>query len=97
MPTITLTIGHSAGLHARPAAQFVKTAASFPCAITVRNLAKDKPAVNAKSVLSVITLGVSQGHQVEVTAEGDRADEALTALQELVASNFGEAAGAGHG
>ncbi len=47
MPTITLTIGHSAGLHARPAAQFVITAASFPCAITVRNLAKDKPAVNA--------------------------------------------------
>jgi phosphotransferase system HPr (HPr) family protein len=93
MPTITLTIGHASGLHARPAAQFVKMAASFPCAITVRNLAKDKPAVNAKSVLSVITQGVSQGHQVEVTAEGDRAEEALAALQELVAGNFGEAAG----
>lgn len=96
MPAVTLTIQHASGLHARPAAQFVKMAASFPCLITVRNLAKDKPAVNAKSVLSVITLGVSQGNQVEVTAEGDRAAEALTALQDLVAANFGEGAGSGH-
>ncbi len=96
MPALTLTIQHSSGLHARPAAQFVKMAASFPCTITVRNLAKDKPAVNAKSVLSVITLGVSQGNSVEVTAEGERAEEALAALRDLVAGNFGEGAGGGH-
>lgn len=96
MPAITLTIQHSAGLHARPAAQFVKLAASFPCTISVRNLTKDKPAVNAKSVLSVITLGVNQGTNVEVTAEGERADEALAALQALVAGNFGDGAGGGH-
>jgi phosphotransferase system HPr (HPr) family protein len=92
MPAITLTIRHGSGLHARPAAQFVKMAASFPCAITVRNLTSGKPAVNAKSVLSVLTQGVNQGHEVEVVADGERADEALAALQELVRSNFGEAA-----
>lgn len=96
MPSITLTIGHASGLHARPAAAFVKMAATFPCTITVRNLTTNKPAVNAKSVLSVITLGVGQGNAVEVTAEGERADEALAALQELVAGNFGEGAGSGH-
>lgn len=96
MPSITLTIGHASGLHARPAAAFVKMAAAFPCTITVRNLTTNKPAVNAKSVLSVITQGVNQGHQVEVSAEGERADEALAALQELVTGNFGESAGGAH-
>lgn len=90
MPTITFVIHHPTGLHARPAAQFVKMAASFPCAITLRNLTTHKPAANAKSVLSVLTQGVNQGHEVELTAEGERAEEALAALQALVASNFGE-------
>lgn len=96
MPTLTLTIRHAAGLHARPAAQFVKMAVSFPCTLTVRNLTSGKPAANAKSVLSVLTQAVSQGHTVELTAEGERADEALAALQELVESNFGEADSQGH-
>lgn len=94
MPSLTLTIQHPAGLHARPAAQFVKMAASFPCAISVRNLTSNKPPANAKSVLSVLTQGVNQGHMVELIAEGERAEEALAALRELVESNFGEAAGA---
>jgi len=92
MPSLTLTIHHSAGLHARPAALFVKTAASFPCAITVQNLTNQKPPANAKSVLSVMTQGVARGHQVLVQAEGDTAEAALAALQALVESNFGEGA-----
>jgi phosphotransferase system HPr (HPr) family protein len=48
--------------------------------------------VNAKSVLSVLTQGVNQGHSVEVIAEGERAEEALQALRELVEGNFGESA-----
>jgi len=90
MPSITLTVNHSAGLHARPAALFVKMAASFPCSITVKNLSNDKPAVNAKSVLSVLTQAVNQGQNVEIKAEGERADEALKALKELIDGNFGE-------
>ncbi len=90
MPAIELVVRHSAGLHARPAAQFVKTAASFPCTITVQNLTTQKPPANAKSVLSVMTQGVVQNTTIRVEAEGERADEALAALQALVDSNFGE-------
>jgi len=92
MPSTILTVTHPAGLHARPAAAFVKTAATFPCAITVRNLSADKPAVNAKSILSVLTQGVNQGHQIEISAEGEDADRAIATLSALVASNFGEGA-----
>jgi phosphotransferase system HPr (HPr) family protein len=90
MPAITVTVNHSAGLHARPAALFVKMAATFPCAITVRNMTSNKPAANAKSVLSVLTQGVNQGHEVEIAAEGDSAEQALQSLKELVETNFGE-------
>lgn len=91
MPSLTLTIQHAVGLHARPAAQFVKLAASFPCTITVRNLTSNKPAANAKSVLSVLTQAVNQGHQIQLDAEGPDADKALAALKGLIESNFGEA------
>ncbi len=91
MPALTLTVRHSAGLHARPAARFVKMAASFPCTITVRNLSGQRAPANAKSVLGVLTQGVNQGHQIEVVAEGEGAEEALAALRALVEGNFGEA------
>lgn len=68
-------------------------AKSFPCTITVRNLTSGKPAANAKSILSVLTQGVNQGHQIEVEAEGEYAEEALQVLKELVDTNFGEDAG----
>lgn len=90
MASITLTVNHSSGLHARPAALFVKTAASFPCSITVQNLTTQKPPANAKSVLSVLTQGVNTGQQIRIEAEGDSADDALAALQALIESNFGE-------
>ncbi len=90
MPTITIPINHPAGLHARPAALFVKLASTFPCSITVRNVTGNKVAANAKSVLSVLTQGVNQGHTVEINAEGDSADQALKSLKELIEGNFGE-------
>lgn len=88
--TAVVRIEHSAGLHARPAAKFVKLAAQFPCRITLRKLNSDKPAANAKSPLSVLTLGVNQGEQVEICAEGEQAREAIEALVELVERNFDE-------
>jgi phosphocarrier protein HPr len=90
MPSITLTVTHPAGLHARPAALFVKLALSFPCAITLRNLTKQKPPANAKSALGVLTQAVNQGQQIMIEAEGESADTALAALKALVESNFGE-------
>jgi phosphotransferase system HPr (HPr) family protein len=85
-----MTINHSSGLHARPASLFAKLAASFPCAITIRNMTSQKAAVNAKSVLSVLTQGINHGDVVEVVAVGERANEALQTLQDIVNSNFGE-------
>ncbi len=89
MPEITLEIKNKVGLHARPAALFVQTASRFKSEIRVR---KDKVNANAKSILNILTLGTTQGSTITVQAEGEDAESALKALQELVAGNFGEAA-----
>jgi phosphotransferase system HPr (HPr) family protein len=85
MPEITLTVRHEAGLHARPAALFIQTAAQFESDIKVSYGGRE---VNAKSILSVLTLGANQGAVVTIRAEGGDADAALVALQALVESNF---------
>ena len=90
MPSIELVVTHSVGLHARPAAEFVKTAASFPCDIQVCNLTENGEPKNAKSILSVLTLGVNQNHCIRVDANGDQAEEALAEITKLVESNFWE-------
>jgi phosphotransferase system HPr (HPr) family protein len=90
MEKIRLTVNHSVGLHARPAAQFVKAASGFQADISVANTTEGGDPVDAKSILSVLTLGVQQGYEIEITADGLDATEALKALTELVESNFGE-------
>lgn len=90
MPSLTITITNAVGLHARPAALFVKLAKEFPCTITIQNLTSNKPRANAKSPLNVLTQAVNQGNQILLEAEGDSAQEALAALQKLIESNFGE-------
>ncbi len=90
MPSIILTVNHPVGLHARPAAQFVQTASKFESDINVANKTKGSNPVNAKSILSVLTLGVHQGFEIEVSAEGPDADDALKAIEQLAADNFGE-------
>lgn len=90
MQSIRLIVNHSVGLHARPAAQFVKTANDFASTITVANVTKESDPVDAKSILSVLTLGVHQGYEIEITADGDDAASALEALKLLVEDNFGE-------
>jgi phosphocarrier protein HPr len=84
---ITLKIQHKAGLHARPAAMFVQTANKYKAAIKVRHGERE---ANAKSIMGILTLGASQGAEVTVHAEGSDAEQALSALRELVESNFGE-------
>jgi phosphotransferase system HPr (HPr) family protein len=86
-----LLIEHPAGLHLRPAALFVKTAARFQSQITLTNLSREgSPEANAKSMFGLMQSGVSQGHQVRVAASGSDATEALAALEELVRNNFEE-------
>lgn len=88
MPTIKLTVQNKVGLHARPAAMFVQTARQFASEI---HLAKGDKLANAKSVLDVLTMGVAQNDEITIDAEGDDASQALSTLQSLVQTKFGEA------
>ena len=87
MPEVILTIHHSAGLHARPAAMFVQTANQYKSIIKVRYGERE---VNGKSIMGILTVGASQGAVVTVCAEGEDAVQALDSLRELVENNFGE-------
>ncbi|MBW5467219.1 HPr family phosphocarrier protein [Brevibacillus formosus] len=71
------------GLHARPAALFVKVAASFSSEI---GLNKDEKKVNGKSIIGVMSLAVSKGQSVVLTADGADAEQALDALERVLIS-----------
>lgn len=82
----TVTIGSKVGLHARPAAIFVKAASQAGIPVTI---SKDggKP-VNAASILGVMTLGAKFEESVTVAAEGEGADAVLDELAELLAKDL---------
>lgn len=90
MPSIEIDVLHSVGLHARPASQFVQLAMKYPCDIMVKNITSGSDAVNAKSILGVLSLGVNKGNKIEIDANGESADDAIEALKALVQDNFGE-------
>lgn len=87
MPEIILEIRNKVGLHARPASLFVQEANKYKAEITVRN---GDAVANAKSILSILTLGADQGSTIVLNAEGEDASLALSALKSLVESSFGE-------
>ena len=84
-----IVVKHKAGLHARPASVFVQTANKFHSEITVKNLTGGDP-VDAKSILMVLTLGVSQNNEIQIWAEGPDEQAAVQKLCELVQNDFGE-------
>lgn len=88
--TLKITVNHAAGLHARPASLFVQTANKFTSDISVQNLTSNSDQANAKSILRVLTLGVMQGNEIEIVAEGEDAEQATEALKTLIEDNFGE-------
>jgi len=90
MHEITLSVRNEVGLHARPAALFVKKANKFKSNIDVENLSCGSPKVDAKSILSLLTAGIECNHKIRVRAEGEDEEKAINALKELVDSNFGE-------
>jgi phosphotransferase system HPr (HPr) family protein len=90
MPALTIQVNHSAGLHARPLAQFVKTVKSFRTTIQVKNLTNGKGPLNGASPVNLMLLSVLNGHEILIETEGEQAEEALQALKALVESNFGE-------
>ncbi|MCH2063178.1 MAG: HPr family phosphocarrier protein [Roseibacillus sp.] len=87
MPTKELTISNKLGIHARPAAQFVKTASKFEADIRVE---KDGEEVDGKSIMGLMMLAAGHGSVVNVVAEGTDAEDALRALEDLVVRNFEE-------
>lgn len=76
------------GLHARPAALFVGVAKKHASKVRVRNATTEGKWVDAKSILGVLTLGVEQDHEIEVTAEGPDEAQVIAALGALIKANF---------
>jgi len=87
----TLTITNEVGLHARPAATFYKKTREFKSKITIQNLSRPDSKEVPVSPFYLLQIGVSQGHEVRIRAEGDDEAEAIAALKELIESDFGEA------
>ncbi len=86
----TLKIENKLGLHARPAALFVQTAARFKSDITIARVDNLARRANARSINAVASFGARQNEVLRVFAGGPDAEAALAALKSLVASKFGE-------
>lgn len=90
MVSQTTVVVNPSGIHARPASIFVKKAGEFTSKITVRNVTKDSDPKDAKSILTMMALGMAKGNEIEISAEGDDEAAAVAALVELVKSGCGE-------
>jgi phosphocarrier protein len=89
MPERTATIASSSGLHARPAALFAEAAGDVGVEVTIaREGEPADEALDASSILSLMTLGASQGDVVVLRAEGDGADAALDSLVKLLETDL---------
>jgi phosphocarrier protein len=82
-----LLIVNRLGLHARAAAQLVKTANQFASEITIQKEAEE---VNAKSIMGILMLAAACGSRILVTIDGDDAEIAMNTIEELVNDGFGE-------
>lgn len=87
MYTKEVTVNNEVGLHARPATYFIQKANEFKSGIWVE---KDERRVNAKSLVGVLSLGITKGTTITLLADGSDEKEAIAALSELVSGNFGE-------
>jgi phosphocarrier protein FPr len=88
--SITLTLTNLHGLHARPAAKFVQTAARFMANVTVTDLTNGKGPVSARSLNAIATLGAVEDHRIRISASGEESKLVLSALKVLIEDNFGE-------
>jgi phosphocarrier protein HPr len=80
----TVVIKNKQGLHARPAALFVQIANKFDSDISV---SKGKTKVNGKSIMGIMMLEAGKGAKIVITAVGDDAEQAITDLEKLLASD----------
>lgn len=87
MLTKTFLIGCEQGFHMRPAQVTMETASRFASKITIYH---DEDETDAKSILGLMSLGLEKGSEIKVEADGSDEEEAMKAIEALVASNFGE-------
>jgi phosphocarrier protein HPr len=87
MPRIEAEIINKLGLHARASAKLTQLAGSFPCEVWME---RGNRRINAKSIMGVMMLAAGKGATVIIDTEGERAEEALQALLDLIANKFGE-------
>jgi phosphocarrier protein len=87
MPVTEIEIINKLGLHARASAKLSQLAAQFPCEIL---LSRNGRQINAKSIMGVMMLAAGMGSKVTLETVGDQADEAMTALTDLINNRFGE-------
>ncbi len=78
-------VQNKAGLHARPATFFIQKANEYKSTIWVE---KEERRVNAKSLLGILSLGITKGTTINLIADGPDEEEAVAALVELITSNF---------
>ena len=83
----TVVIPNETGLHARPASMLVDEASGYEADVKI---VYDGQEVNAKSIMGVMSLGISQDAEIEVHADGEDEEEAVAAIVELVQGGFGE-------
>ena len=82
-----VTIQNNVGLHARPATFFIQKANTYQSSVWVE---KEDRRVNAKSLLGVLSLGITKGMTVTLIADGSDEKEAIDGLAELIDTNFGD-------
>lgn len=82
-----VTIINETGLHARPASIFVNMASKFKSELMLQ---KGEKQVNAKSILAVLSMGISKGTEITISAQGSDEEEALSGLVELIQLKFNE-------
>ena len=87
MITKTLKIKTESGIHARPAAMFVKMANKFPCEILVQ---KDDQEINGKSIMGIMMLALTKGTTITIKADGQKEKEAIKKIAELIENDFDE-------
>jgi phosphotransferase system HPr (HPr) family protein len=90
--TLEIVVTNKVGLHARPAALFVKEASRYSSKVLVENMSRNTAAVNARSILSVLSIGVNQNDRIRLTADGADEEQAIEGLLGLIERNFGEKA-----
>ncbi|MBM3927283.1 MAG: HPr family phosphocarrier protein [Sphingomonadales bacterium] len=83
----TVLIANRRGLHARASAKFVTLASAQPCDLVVR---KDGSSVTGTSIMGLMMLGAAMGDHIVISAEGEHAEAAVSAMCDLVEAKFGE-------